>query len=586
MAGTVNTKEIHDGKFLWLLWEKPPANSPFVSSGNVNIIARCRSRFGIDGDKPDSTWPNYGYNNFFYSESNAVKVGKRLADWFAYQGLTRDKGQITVGGVPHAGAIFVQDWATPNYTGKDPQGNTGPSLFYETGDSVSDVLTTSDFAGYTNATSIVASRSNLKHFVGFMANAISKSTTNTVMTDSAGATHNIMGVANWITSVLQSMKSECDSRNLCYPRYLAFDIEGFHPSAYLFTGYSSKPSGATASSAVAGQFPPLFRSAPLRAVQADARYATETVYQEWSGNGWVNKTWQDAWNAAGGPTGNPDQFFANGNNVDFARRFTPYMTKMADYALHKMLYEPAKSVFQGILCGNYNVYFPTTASAPEFEGSNSWLRYPVSDFENKRHLRADWQSPVLYSPNMNNAFYRYSPERYNPTYETQFLSSPLTVTGHPFGSTKETIYRNFIKGSTRSATTRNPLPLLPWYELPGTNIGSELFAVHASTTADVLDVMKSAYDSGVRVFQVFNQNHATLSQSTIDNSVTLFNSLKSYINEQNTSQLLIVTEDGSGGQTGATINSPFVPRVRYVGPVVGEINQTPDKDSISAPASE
>lgn len=586
MTSTILNREGHDGKFLWLLWEKPPANTPFVNSGNVNIIARVRSRFGINADKPDSTWPDYTRNDFFYSELNAIGVGKRLADWFAYQGLTRDKGQVVIDGVPHAGGIFTQDWGTPTYSGRDPQGgNTGQSLLFEHADKVSDVLTVADFQGYTNAASIVAARSTMKHSVGFMANAIARSTTNTVMTDSRGATHNIMGLSNWIRRVMQSMKDECDARNLCYPRVLAFDLEGYRPPTYLYTGYSNRPSGATASSASPGQFPPLFKSSVLRAMQADARYSTETVYQEWSGNGWVNKTMQDAWNAAGGPTGDPDRFFAEGNNVWFARRWQSYLHKIADYAMSKMLYEPVKEVFPGILCGNYETSFQTTSSVAEFDGGNYWFKWPANDFENKRHLHTDYQSPVLYSPNISTQPYKHNPARYNPNYAAQepaVLAALGTVPGglfnlgHPFGGTASEIYRNFIKTQIDSAATRNPIPLMPWYELPGARVGAEVpnSVVHTSNVDEVLAGMTAAYETGTRIFLIFNERHASYSQSMVDTSIALFDGLRTYINSKDKGPQLIINE-GVGGVTGTTIDSPFVPRIRFVGS--GPLNQALDK---------
>lgn len=581
MASTVLSRENHDGKFLWLMWEKP-VNTPLMNSGNVNTIARVRSGVFINGDKPDATWPNYPTNDYFYSEANAIQVGKRLADWFEYQGLTRDKGHVVVDGVPYAGGIFLHNWGSPNYVGRDPQGNTGPSIFLEPEDMVSDVLTTADFAGYTNATSIVAARSTMKHTVGYLGNAVTKAFTNTVMTDSRGATHNMMGLANWAKRVMQSMKAECDARNLCYPRVLAQDLEGFRPAPYQYTGYSTKPTSTTAAPS---DFPKLFRSSVLRAMQADSRYTTETVYQEWNGSAWVNKTMQDAWNAAGGPTGDPDRFFSEGNNVWFGRRWATYSAKMADYGLSKLLYEPIKEVFPGTQCGNYETVLPISASEPEFEGSNYWLKYPVSDLPVRRHMKADYQSPVLYSPNRGNQPYKYSPSRYNPNYATDeagylgllpVFPGALLLLGHPFGATSDITYKNFIGHQIRSATKNNPTQIFPWFEVPGTRIGEDMVGSlrHTSSVADVLCGMTAAYETGSRISLFFNAGQNNYSQQLLDNEVQLFNQYKAYVDSKTFSPITVIS-DGPSGITAAVIASPYVPRVRFIG--TEPLNQPLDK---------
>jgi len=368
---------------------------------------------------------------------------------------------------------------------------------------------------------------------------------------------------------------------------------------FQFVGHTYKPSSPTAT---ASEFESLYRSSVWRAVQADSRYSTETVWREWNGSQWINKTWQDAWIAAGSPTGASSTDFNKANNVAFAKKMQAYDYKMHDYALHKFLYEPARQVFPGIKCGNSDSIFSTTSSIPWYEPQNSWLKYPVTNFPNTRHLHADYSAPHIFSPNINDAnggFYKYPPIRYNPTYyqnETDPLYAPdgafWVLLGHPFGDTTvpgatsdRLVYREFNKNKYRSLLTNNPHPAIGWLESPGQMAGSEIpnWKVADSTVGDVLEIMQTAYSLGQKQFKMFNPfmynpNLYGNTQKKIDDAYALFTQFRDWVNVQpgagggGTPHII---EDGLGGQTGAVIGDPYMPRIRYPGLNVSDVSQTP-----------
>mgnify|MGYP006272769575 CR=1 FL=1 len=498
-------KDDFDGTFLWLLWDKPPVDHPMNKSGNVNIIARLRSAWAIDADIPSDTYGRYGEYNAttnpngwdkeFYSKGNAIKVGKRLADWFEYQSLYKGKGQAHKG--MYGGAIFIHNW------GCQTEGST---LFKEIEDHASDCLTIDDFVGYKNATEAQALHSKLKYSVGFTKNSIAKSTTESVVN---GKT--ILGISKWMETAMLSMKAECDARNLCYPLYLAQDHENFEPYLFKLVGYDRKP----ALDALASDFPKEWASAPWRAAMADPRFATETVYEEWDGKQWIGKTLKDAYTEAGLPVFKNGEFFVSPTNNEFTRKMAPYIAKICDYALSKMLYEPIKKVFPNIQCGNYNIVMPTSSEPQNiyFDVMNNWMFQPSKVFTNaqpsgKKHFHGDFSSPVCYSPVLKTGtqtIYRYDPSEFNPNFNADYTKNPAGVRGHPFGSTPQDIYRNFIKQRVRSLTVNNPTACIPWIECPGAKVAdSNIYMVHTSTVDDLLDITTDNYKNGVRVWQLFN----------------------------------------------------------------------------------
>jgi hypothetical protein len=593
VSPTIFPKDAPDNTFIWLLWDKPKvrretftdpqtrqqrtqyvSETPFDSSGNVFTIARVRSSWAINSDKPDETWPDYDIDRddrLFYTEKNAIAVGKRMADWFEYQNLVYTKPIAIVNGKPYSGSIFPQNW------GYDTNGQT---LFKEPEDLVMDSLSVSDFSDFSRSQEIVNyRRQNIKYIAGFCENGIRKSRENRTIV-LANVTYTLLGLSNWVRRVAESMKSECDRRGLCYPRYLSLDLENFSPLLFGFVGSDGGPRGSTASSANPEEFPVLYKSSCLRSIQADPRYNTETVWQQWNGRGWDNKTWRDAFVAAGSPVDDRNTFYASSNNnVNFIRRISPFITKMQDYALFKTIYEPLKEVFPGILCGNYYVYLPMSTSARDPNNSNSWLHYPEVNLPSSLSLRADYQSSVCYSPNLTDFPYRYSPNRFNSKF-----TMAIGATGHPYGRTNEQIYRSFIKAKIRSTTVGNSkkTPTLPWLEFPGSQIGSEIEnrVFHLSTVDDLYDIMFNSYlNGGVRVYQFFNPFMNSWSQSLVGNSVSLFDRFRNLVqrfpNPAPDPFVIPVSrsfedEISGTGCTGPTVPNQIIPRINVITPAEGE----------------
>lgn len=487
------------------------------SNGNINVIARVRGEgWAINsGDRPDSSWPSYEVllgDEWFYSEINAIAVGKRMADWFDYQSLTPTYAHEYIQGKPYAGGIFPHLWGKQRF---------GKTLFDEPEDAVPDRLTVNDFVGFANAQQIVQHRTqNIKYVSGFCANAIRKSREDRQVRHSNGNTYLVLGLSNWITKVAQTMKAELDSRNLCYPAYLSLDLEGFMPDMFGYVGTDSEPS----LTATPTEISKLFRSSHFRSLQLDPRYATETVWEEWNGSTWIPRTWRDAYIAAGSPQHTPQFYMASSfENQNFVRRISPFIQKMADYALWKTIYEPLKQVFPGIKCGNYYSHISTNPQYYDSHNNNSWLRTPIVQLNQRvAKMRADYQSPVCYSPNILNAVFKYDPSR-NVT--TPPNNNVRDLGGHRFGTTDTEVYRNFIKSKIVSINPQQSptIQVIPWLEFPGRRVGGEITPdqrqqrLHTSTVDDLYDIMTYSHDRGTTVFNIFNDfmhitpNHPILS---------------------------------------------------------------------------
>lgn len=524
---TIRNPQTQKPMFVWMLWDPIPdpispgywksfyedsgevGSNNLVNlqgmhySGNINIIARVRGEgWAINsGDKPDSSWPDYPVllgDEWFYSEINAIAVGKRMADWFDYQTLDRQYAHEWIGGKPYAGGIFPHEWGKQKF---------GKTLFDEPEDLVPDRLTTSDFSGFTDAQQIVDyRRANVKYVSGFCANAIRKSTTNQQVRHSNGNTYLVLGLSNWITKVAETMKAELDSRNLCYPAYLSLDLEGFSPDMFGFVGTDEEP----ARTATATQVTKLFRSSHIRSIQLDPRYSTETVWEEWNGVTWLPRTWRDAYVAAGSPQHTPTSYMTGSfQNQDFVRRMSPFIQKMMDYALWKTIYEPLKRVFPGIKCGNYYCYTTPNPQYYDSHPNNSWLRTPVVQLGQRyTKLRADYQSPVCYGPNMLNTVFKYDPAWYRTT---PVDNTRIDLGGHRYGTNDTDIYKNFLKGMINSVnpSQSTAIQVAPWFEFPGRRVGSEIGderpqRLYTSTKEDILDILKYSHDRGVVLFHFFN----------------------------------------------------------------------------------
>lgn len=619
-----------DGKptYVWLLWDPMPDTTTsgyfqsafqnldlsqvsviydyMKTSGNVNIVARVRGEgWAINsGDIPDSTWPAYnvlptsgaGSNPlYFYSETNAIAVGKRMADWFEYQSLDSRVAHEYINGKPYAGGIFPHEWARPQW---------GKTIYYEPEDAVVDVVTGEELARFTNKEQILSNRRSLRHNVGFLRNALAKSRTNQTIRDSAGNQILILGLTNWIIKVGQTLKEEIDRRSVgrtypfCYPAYLSLDLEDFGPRLFGYVG-SDTPDSGLPDDALPERIDPLYHSSVFRSLQADPRYATEIVWEEWTGTQWVGRTWQDTYNMMGSPAHTYDYMTGSAQNQTFVRKLQPYIMKMMDYALWKFIYEPLKSIFPGIKCGNYGIYVGTSLAYWDIPSkNNSWLRTPVDGDlpTNRMKLRADYGAPYLYTPNVKNPvnspgpgsrsalvpYYSMGIHWHNPEFAS--LRGTLTTTGlnrirqlnqgkdiregHGFGTTNSLVYRNCLKSIIQAANPRKDpnIKTHPYFEtpeIPQWNRDAAAVVPHIASLEDIFDVMRYSHSWGNTVFHIFNSfNHippdhpnASLRANAWNTSQTvkfleLFSAFDSYIYAQNPKPPTSLP--GGSGLVGAT----------------------------------
>jgi hypothetical protein len=285
-------------------------------------------------------------------------------------------------------------------------------------------------------------------------------------------------LGDYAKALFVALKAELDARNLCYPAYLTQDMEAL-------MDFGAQPGGWWFSARV------------------DPRYTTETLYREWNGSTWTNKTLQDAWIAAGSPDSSNSQFFFQGINQAFTQKMAPYLWRMMDYALSKVLYEPAREVFPNILCGNYEYSMSTTSSQTSqfWEYQNIWYRWPVSDFPIKRYLEADFQIPVCYGPVIQPG--RYWTDNYLPP------PVPDGSGAHIFGSTQQAIHTNWCIQRATTCSVRNAQLNFPYLDEP--------LGLSTTNTEDALfDILKGQYNAGIRKWHWFNQSGASTQQPILN----------------------------------------------------------------------
>lgn len=471
MPPTIYTRSIPiDPKLQVILFNKPGnENHPLITHPNVTILAKVRADF-INSDKPPE-FPTYETSSIYYSAINAIALGKRWADWFEYQGLIKGKGQTPDG--LYGGAIHAQNF------GSTTGGLSPKSLMFNPADQV---------GGYS---------------VGYHANAI--------LRNQGTLVDGSLTLADFIKQAFTTMKSECDSRNLCYPMYLIGNNEQTISAANMIG---------------------IPNSSPFLAAQASPKYTTEIVYEEWDGSIWVGKTMANAYTEAGSPLHSTSIYWYQGINREWCCRMQNLYRRINDHALSKVLYEPAKEVFSNIICGNNGIVHPISNEQINqyWDIQDNWFRTPFVNYEKNRYLKADYQSPICYSPNMTVS----DPSKYNPAYN---LSYPApTFSGHIFGPTKQEIYKNYIIQLTKSCITYNPLECIPWIEPPLEGIGNGIYELYIANEEDISYIMQQQYILGVRTWNIFNPSHGntgSLGQARCDLFLNTLNNFLIWIRSQN-----------------------------------------------------
>jgi len=372
----------------------------------------------------------YSVNNKRYAKGQAINAGKRLADWMQFYGYINSNPYLTYGNKSYAGGIHIGNWATterpsgkaPNIPIFSPNNNPADDpTFFPLETSEPDKVTYVDGA------------TTQYYAVGFTTNKTA------IVTDATVAGYNDLttelSLGNYMRLILQTLKTECDNRNLCYPAYFSMDWENQGPPitwgtdtgqkviksgsseitvfdlvAYNQSATFPRNVGRDSSGSVIfanGSSNPYYRFLGV----SENRFNTETVYQEWndSTGAWENKTMADAYAAAGYPPTSPTNGAYAGYNRDFLRKMKPFFDRMNDYVMYKTCYTHVKEIFPGCVTGNYSNDCATNGTSSNFypsDARNTYVRVPHESLTipRKKYFRAEFQNPVCYSPSLSTGY--------------------------------------------------------------------------------------------------------------------------------------------------------------------------------------
>jgi hypothetical protein len=444
-----------------------------ITDPNVTIMAKVHL-INYNSTKPPD-YSNYTVYPETYAVGNAQNIGKRLADWFEYQGLIKGSGQA-YGGL-YGGSICIDGFGESLYNSS--------SIFYTEQDLVGEFV------------------------AGFHAQSSSRAEEILVSNP-----FDPLSLGDFINVALAQMKEECDNRNLCYPLYFSNNFKE------IISGTNQIGLNTSNGASYKGFLDGL----------ASERSSSETIFEEWNGSTWSGLTLQDAYDLAGSPTYNSSEFWNKEPNRTWIIKMQPFYNRINDHALYKVIYEPAKEIFPNILCGNCNIShgISSTQTSQTWDAYLNWLRYPYLTLTDNRFLRADYNSPSCYCPNMDFKV----PFSYHPI---QNVESPAPEgLGHIFGLTKSDIYRNYAIQKVASSLTSKPLPSIPWIEAPNESI-SIFEEIYVPTTDDILYVLQQQYLLGVRTWHVSNPTFVgknTTSINQCNNFATMIDAFRTWINSQ------------------------------------------------------
>lgn len=407
------------------------ATHPVNNNPHIHQIARVRIEVP-DFDKP----PGYASRT-----RNITGVVQTIGDWFEYLGYVRGSGWFGTG--CYMGAVMVHNFGTDEHF---------TVMGYPTGgllDQPEDGCGTGVYRRQTfyAATGILRARA-------------------------------------WADQFLPLLKSELDSRNLCYPWLFNEDIEVTHGTA---EGILHATTGNYGNGVYVhdGSWVDMIN---------DPRNVTETLYERLENGirrvpvtmtGLLAKYYADG-NPAPNITGLP---YFQGVNQSWYNFWTNAAELCKDYAIYKSWYEPVKSIFpESRVCNYGQLLVEYTGGYGVRDVGNPFVRYTSG----LNDARLDYFCPTLYGPLIVNSF----PEsaRYHV---------PSTI----YGSTTGEVYKNFV-GSRLTGASGSHRSIIPWCpvpeelsaDLPG--FGSTQYIYDAD---DIAYVMLSGYQHlGIRIFNIFS----------------------------------------------------------------------------------
>ena len=420
------------------------ADHPVNNHPNIHQIARVR----VDTpswDKP----PGYASRTH-----NITGVAQTIADWFEYLGYGRGSGWFGTG--CYMGGVMLHNLGTTNHF---------TLMGYTTGN----LLTQPEDGCGTG---------NYRRETFYAATGIAR-------------------LRTWAEQFLPLLKSELDSRNLCYPWLFNEDIEVVH-------GASENILHAT-NNVHDGSWTDMLN---------DPRVTTETLYERLEDGtrrvpvtmtGLLAKYYADG-NPAPNITG---LFWFQGVNQSWYNFWTTAGELCKDYAIHKSWYEVVKQTFPESKVANYGQMFAHyTGGFCLRDVTNPFVRYQSGLTD----ARLDYSCPTLYGLTIINSF----PEsaRYHV---------PSTI----YGSTTGLVFQNFI-GSKITAASGSNRSLIPWLPVPDevasvvADFGSDYYKYDVN---DLVHVMLSGYQHyGINIFNIFSGD---TSATTGDRIMKLYNTFVS-----------------------------------------------------------
>jgi hypothetical protein len=417
------------------------ATHPVNNHPNIHQIARVR----VDvpsWDKPP------GYAN---RSHNITGIAQTIGDWFEYLGYVRGSGWFGTG--CYMGAVMVHNFGTHNHF---------TTMGYPTGGLLDQIEDGCGTGVYRRSTFYAAT--------------------------------GIARARAWADQFLPLLKSELDSRNLCYPWLFNEDIEVTHG-----TSPAEEILHSTTGNYGHGVY---VHDGSWTDMINDPRNTTETLYERRENGtrfvpvtltGLLAKYYADG-NPAPNITGLP---YFQGVNQSWYNFWTPAAELCKDYAIYKSWYEPVKAIFPESRVCNYGQLFAHyTGGYGLRDVINPFVRYSSGLTD----ARLDYFCPTLYGPIIVNRYH-----------------VPSTI----YGSTTGEVYKNFV-ASRLTAISGSNRSIIPWCPVP-----DELSAAYTNgnqyiyNADDIAYVMLSGYQHlGIRMFSIFSGD---TSATTGDRIMKLYN---------------------------------------------------------------
>jgi hypothetical protein len=254
-----------------------------------------------------------------------------------------------------------------------------------------------------------------------------------------------------------------------------------------------------------------------RIATGDARFATQTVCKVWLSGSFQNQTLSGLYAmhlARGGTAPNMAQSVYHSSNTGFLP-FVGFVGNLVrDYAVTESLYNPLRSYFPKMNCGNYQntahvsgVAYDDFNLASAYTNSTGFVK--VTD--------SDHQAPALYGPQMNTG-------RFDVTTS--------------FGSGYNEIWRNYNMRLIDSCTLSN-VPVIPWIVPSGSSTQNGVN--FTPTQIDSESVWNYAAYKGITHFKWFYSSGSENYDKIYDHIKYISSRVRYYNNIKN-----VVLAEGSG----------------------------------------